>query len=348
MSIIRKITIHNFKSINHLELYLQPINFIVGLNGCGKSTILHALMLASKVVSGDVEEWLRGMDWFGSDFLNKAVKNESYPHISIEAEFGAKDLIHWGFDFDFVAMNPVNEFITINGENIPLKMGIGAFSHDKGSVLNHLELDNSEYALSLNKLLQLINGLYCIDPNIKLITNTIMQLDGPNKDSLLSQLRKFHPNILNFFVNVNDSGMPRLVFSLNTPFQNIEVNADHIGQGVLHILAILVQLGLKHPVLLFESIDESIGQESIQHLADLLLQAKNNSQIIITTHRHQLLNHIPNEVAKSGLKYIFKTLNGETKNINFFELPYILDKLHTMGVGDALLNTDLSDLSNYY
>lgn len=58
MSIIRKITIHNFKSINHLELYLQPINFIVGLNGCGKSTILHALMLASKVVSGDVEIYL--------------------------------------------------------------------------------------------------------------------------------------------------------------------------------------------------------------------------------------------------------------------------------------------------
>jgi predicted ATPase len=52
---IKHIAIHNYKSIQKLELDLGRINVFIGENGCGKSNILEAIALGSAAVNGKLD-----------------------------------------------------------------------------------------------------------------------------------------------------------------------------------------------------------------------------------------------------------------------------------------------------
>ncbi len=51
---LRTFKITNFKSIDEICMDLQKLNFIVGMNGAGKSTILQALDFTSQLMKGDI------------------------------------------------------------------------------------------------------------------------------------------------------------------------------------------------------------------------------------------------------------------------------------------------------
>ena len=47
---INKITIDNFKSINHIELELDRINILIGGNNSGKTSILQAIQFGCSIM----------------------------------------------------------------------------------------------------------------------------------------------------------------------------------------------------------------------------------------------------------------------------------------------------------
>jgi hypothetical protein len=49
-------------------------------------------------------------------------------------------------------------------------------------------------------------------------------------------------------------------------------------------------------------------------------------------------------MAKKSIKYIYKTKDGFTKTINFFDIPSMAKKLDVMGAGEVYADTNLSRL----
>lgn len=68
---ITHIYIDNFKSLVEFNLDLGEFNCLVGLNGSGKSTVLHALDFLSQLMKGDLDEWLSRRKWDAADINSK-------------------------------------------------------------------------------------------------------------------------------------------------------------------------------------------------------------------------------------------------------------------------------------
>jgi len=55
---------------------------------------------------------------------------------------------------------------------------------------------------------------------------------------------------------------------------------------------------------------------------------------------------LPDDIAIKSVNYIYKNIDGSTSHKKFFEIDHIKEKLDVMGVGDAVLDTNLIDLTN--
>lgn len=74
---IKSIWIDNFKSLVDFELEFAKFNCLVGLNGSGKSTVLHALDFLSQLMLGDLDEWLKKRHWESADINSKLTKKSN-------------------------------------------------------------------------------------------------------------------------------------------------------------------------------------------------------------------------------------------------------------------------------
>lgn len=100
---LRTFKITNFKSIDEICMDLQKLNFIVGMNGAGKSTILQALDFTSQLMKGDIQSWLANREWDFKDLRNQNNKNRKF-NIDIEIFLDhynqdVKKLIVWKASF---------------------------------------------------------------------------------------------------------------------------------------------------------------------------------------------------------------------------------------------------------
>jgi hypothetical protein len=55
---------------------------------------------------------------------------------------------------------------------------------------------------------------------------------------------------------------------------------------------------------------------------------------------------LDDEVARTGVIYLYKTDEGATRSIPFFSIPSLAEKLKFMGPGEAYADTDLTALSD--
>ena len=78
---LRTFKITNFKSIDEICMDLQKLNFIVGMNGAGKSTILQALDFTSQLMKGDIQSWLANREWDFKDLRNQNNKNRKFLYL---------------------------------------------------------------------------------------------------------------------------------------------------------------------------------------------------------------------------------------------------------------------------
>ena len=75
----------------------------------------------------------------------------------------------------------------------------------------------------------------------------------------------------------------------------LTVDATHMNDGLLRIMAILAQAQSTHSTLLFDEIENGIHPELVERLVDFLIHL--DRQVIVTTHSPMVLNYIPDEVA---------------------------------------------------
>lgn len=238
----------------------------------------------------------------------------------------------------------------------------------EGSLLSKLSIDNAGFNFVFKKqltefraFLRNIKSLELLAPHLmrkstrtneddhvgisgEKLSSYLFKLNDEQKEKLVQFLNNFYPNIIDFKTKNQRSGWKKLIIQESNSTTNIEHEARHINDGLLRILAILAQLQSTPSFLMLDEIENGVNQEIIEKLVKVLLDSR--TQLLITTHSPLVLNYLPDDIAKDAVNYVYKSFDGDTQYKRFFEIPRIQEKLEFMGVGDAVLDTNLIELTN--
>lgn len=157
---------------------------------------------------------------------------------------------------------------------------------------------------------------------------------GMNKRSeLTKRLRVVYPQLEHMSIKPLRSGWKQLEIIESYKGQDGHVGffpqmiteARHINDGMLRLIAILAELYSSHRFLLFDEIENGINPELAEFVIEILTST--DKQVLVTTHSPMILNYLSDEVARSGVIYLYKNQEGLTKSIQFFSIPSIAEKL---------------------
>ncbi len=174
------------------------------------------------------------------------------------------------------------------------------------------------------------------------------ELGTPKRRQLVQRLKSAYPQLVDLNAKSLRSGWKQL--EITEEYQGEEsgllprmtTEARHIADGMLRLIAILTETQTEHRFLLFDEIENGINPELVEFVLDALVSAP--QQVLVTTHSPMILNYLSDEVAREGVVYLYKTRDGQTRAIRFFDIPSIAEKLTVMGPGEAFADTDLTAL----
>lgn len=363
---IKSIWVDNFKSLVDFEIDLAKFNCIVGLNGSGKSTLLQALDFVSQLMVGDIEEWLTIRHWDSSDLNSKLTKKNNI-EFKVVLTIDQTE-VEWSGSFNRSSLSCTKETITENGKKVlAVEDGSYVFNGKKheivfeyqGSLLSRLK-ENDEWRILRDvkdKILH-IRSLDLISPELlrsqtrsaegklglggEKLSSFMHESGTEAKSRLTRELFKVYPQLDKIVTKSLRSGWKQLEVYEHYGDRKLVSTARHVNDGMLRLMAILLQLDIGNAFLLFDEIENGINPELIEYLIDHLVTT--NDQILVTTHSPMILNFLEDNVAKEGVHYLYKTQEGFTRSIKLFDIPSMASKLAFMGPGEAFIDTDLTEL----
>lgn len=369
---IKKVSVKGFKSLADFELELSPFTCLIGLNGCGKSTVLQFFDFISHMLAGDIEKWYEAREWEPGDIAAPGARE-------IEFSLHFSDHSTWSGRYHLETQRCIEEFIHSHslqlrlqdGEaSMPLAKANGAieqinFSTDrlafKGSVTN-IVLDES-MAGALRDLKRSVGAWRVFDTlspqNLRRrdrlsrssigyggehLASYFDGLSDETREKVRAELSRFYPNVERLYAQPLQGGWKELV--LEEVFESglrLAVSSRHINDGLLRLAAIIVELSSQDGFLLFDEIENGINPELIEALLQKLTTSAH--QILVTTHSPMILNYLDDDLARQSVVFLYKGPDGATRSKRFFEISSISEKLDVMGPGEAFVDTNLVALT---
>ena len=358
---------------------LSQFTCLIGLNGTGKSTVLQALDFLCHLVTGDVEEWLRSREWKASDLISSGSKS---PVIEFQLIFGDTnhEAIAWTGRFNISHMRCTLETIYRLKEVSPLWFPVFSLSDrririkhsllDKGttadlqfnyqgSVLSHYA-PPSDAPPEIHQVKAEMAGLRSLEllsPHLirkrarkaedigvggEKLSAFLATLKTDQIQAFVEMMQQFYPGLRDVSVTSVKAGWKSLKV-IESALEGRSIDAAHMNDGLLRIMAIVSQAQSKHSVLLFDEIENGINPELARQLVDFLL--KLDKQVIVTTHSPLILNYIPDETARKSVFFLYKGVKGSSRCHPFFDLPETREKLEALGPGEVFADTSLTELS---
>ncbi|HIJ25963.1 MAG TPA: ATP-binding protein, partial [Gammaproteobacteria bacterium] len=157
------------------------------------------------------------------------------------------------------------------------------------------------------------------------------------------RLKRVYPYLEKVAIISQRSGLKQLSIYENFSGKKLPTEARHINDGLLRLLAIFAQLSSKQSFLLLDEIENGINLELVEYLMDSLVEAQ--PQVLVTTHSPLILNYLDDSTAVGGVSYLYKSSDGITRSIRFFDIPSMRKKLEVMGPGEVYEDTELSTLT---
>jgi len=111
-----------------------------------------------------------------------------------------------------------------------------------------------------------------------------------------SQLKDCYPQLSDVFTRSLRSGRKELNVEEEFGKTRLVTEATHVNDGMLWLMAILVELLTDHEFLLFDEIENGINPELVEFLLDKLVNAR--QQVLVTTHSPMILNYLDDQVAR--------------------------------------------------
>jgi predicted ATPase len=378
---ITRIFINNFKSLLEFNLppeghELGPFTCLIGLNGAGKSTLLQALDFIAQVATGNITSWLERREWKKADLGNNLGLRKPLIMFIIELRTAQGNKVEWHARFNISLLRCTVEAITYDGATV-LKVEDGKLSLSganlstelrseklsfeyQGSVLSSLKIADAHPAIKeVKNALADLKSLELLSPQAirrrakkaedigaggEKLSAFLSGFTPAQKEALTNQLKDFYPTFQNLQVNTLRYGWKNLKVSESySPHSGID--ATHLNDGLLRIIAILSQAQSNHKFLLFDEIENGINPSLVGKLMDFLVHLGDlGKQVIVTTHSPIILNYLDDSVAKEGVMLLFKTEDGRTQVCRYFDLPETGYKLKALGPGEVFVDTDLNKL----
>jgi predicted ATPase len=366
---IETIRVLNFKSLGEIDISLEKFNCLIGMNSAGKSTVLQALDFISQLMIGQVQDWLDARGWKSHD-LNCKLRKESNVGFAVRFRTVTDQQLYWAASFNRVNLRCTSEYITLDDELILRSTGQDfriqgkpkqdisfVFQGSLLSVLKESELPDS--VKEFRDAMRSIRSLELLSPQLmrkrartndqdigsggEKLSAYLHSIKGEHRLRLLSLLKQFYPNLVDFKVTSQRAGWKKLSVIEQFQGQRLETEATHLNDGLLRILAVLAQSESDRSLVLLDEIENGINQEIIEKLVDTLVAS--HQQMLVTTHSPLILNYLEDEVARRSVQFIYKTPQGESRIRRFFEIPRMGEKLRYMAPGDAFVDTDLEALT---
>jgi predicted ATPase len=378
---ITSLHIENFKSLADFDLppnglKLGKFTCLIGLNGSGKSTLLQAFDFLGQLSIGRIGEWLGQRDWKKSELTCNLGKRSLIIEFQMVFRFDGSGDVKWNGRFNTTLLRCTNERIEKNGL-ILLEVNEGRLTVAKtdqrptqviekpdlvyeGSVLSILHLKDAHLDLSrVKEVLQNLKSLELLSPHLlrrrarsaedigiggEKLAAFLGQLTGDSPGQLQDRLHEFYPHLKKWIVKGYRFGWKGLrVWEDYSP--SAVVDAAHLNDGMLRVIAILAQAYSSHKVLLFDEIENGVNPELVEMLVKSLIDlGEIGKQVIVTTHSPMILNYIPDEVAREAVILLYKPEDGRTRCVRFFDLPETQLKLRALGPGEVFVDTKLGDL----
>jgi ATPase subunit of ABC transporter with duplicated ATPase domains len=175
------------------------------------------------------------------------------------------------------------------------------------------------------------------------------EMGDHKRHELFATLKKIYPQLQGVAAKSGRSGWKQIEIGESYEgqqlgfFPTMTTEAQHINDGMLRLMAILAELQTKNSFVLFDEIENGINPEVVAFVIDVLVNA--TQQVLVTTHSPMILNYLEDDIARTGVVYLYKTPQGYTKSIPFFSIPSLAEKLTVMGPGEAFMDTNLTELA---
>ena len=366
---IHSIKIDNFKSLVNFSLPLAKFNCLIGLNGAGKTTLLQAFDFISHIMTGQVREWLKERDWNTADLNCRTLKKQLIT-LEVELSLPSARQVTWEAAFNPKQMRCTTESVVADARQV-LKVSDGQMAiagerathinfEYQGSVLSQLlgsVLDKVAVLSALSSFFADIKSLELLSPHLmrqrardatdigvggEKLSAFLHALPADKRTDLLKSLKEYYPRLTEVKTSALRAGWKKLFIHEGYTKGGMETEAHHINDGMLRLLAILAQTRTEHRFLLFDEIENGINPELIEKLVKQLLSAP--QQVMVTTHSPMILNYLPDDVAREAVILLYKTANGYTRCVKYFDLPDTAKKLSALGPGEVFVDTDLMTL----
>lgn len=171
-------------------------------------------------------------------------------------------------------------------------------------------------------------------------------LNVEQQRKLLESIKRLIPQIQQ--VNTLQAGETIWLSFLETfsgsPYPLKEIEASHISNGTLQILAILATIhgAIEGQILLLDEIENGIDPNHVSIMVQLLEEAieKKGIQVILATHSPVILNY----VSEAGIRYFSRDKGGNTIAKNPFDRQELKEMLEYMNPGEVWLNLSEEEL----
>ena len=376
---IKSIEANNFKSLIDFRIELAQFNCLIGLNGSGKSTVLQFIDFVSQLVRGDMKGWLNERKWNASDLKSKLTKKMNIDLCVSFADQDGQEAGRWEASYNPSKNRCTRERIKLVSSLLEVTKGkihISSLPEDlqitfdyEGSILSALKEDLLPHPiLEIKKLMKEVKSLDLLSPEYlrqrtressgslglggQKLAAFLYELGMTKRRELTKRLKNAYPQLKDMFIKSLQSGWKQLEISEGYEglesghlglFPQMTTEARHINDGMLRLIAILAELQSGHRFLLFDEIENGINPELVEFVIEELTST--DKLVLVTTHSPMILNYLSDNVAKSGVIYLYKTPRGLTKAIQFFSIPSIAEKLTMMGPGEVFVDTNLTDLT---
>ena len=308
---INKIQLKNFKSIQHINIMLQPINILLGQNGAGKSNFIHLFKLMNKLLNKDLQLYVaeQRMDrllYFGRRYsqlidIHLQFNTIGYGVILLPSSDDRlviqKEYVEWSANDNKQVNGSQSKMLALPGalESSLPKPGDFTIESQVSSYLDEWKIYHFHDTIDAAPIKNAcdLNDNYYLRPqaeNLAAFLYAIKETSAFQK--ILSTVQRVAPFIQNFVLKPDKLNPQRIRLRWKHFGSDDYLDAYSLSDGTLRFISLttlLLQPVLPGIILLDEP-ELGLHPYAIQLLAGLIQSVSHQTQIIVSTQSVTLAN----------------------------------------------------------
>lgn len=338
---IRDLYIENFRGFDKLKIdNIKKINFLVGQNNCGKTSVLETIMIILSESRFKIIENMMNISRSKENYRENKIELKNIFHNldynnNINLIYNRYDNINYNIN-----ISPISKYEKIvDDDNIELNYSIIITNENTNSIKEEkIIIHNIRNTLVHMSMKYVDNKTEVYIPSTieyNRLTNYLIEiLKNKKEEQLLEMISFFNKNIKAINILKND-------IYINIDGINELVSLNLMGDGLKKYLSIIIPIvANKYNTILVDEIENGLHHKTIKHLLRSILNlSKNNDiQMFFTTHSYEVLKFL-SEIVNDEFKYIKDTVSVinivNTENKGFQSYNYNIDTVKELLENDS-------------